>query len=204
MNKALYTIFIIDDDESIRRSVSLVIKSAGYQTQVFAGVEQFLENVNYAGEGCILLDVFLEGKSGLEMLEEIQGRFYNLPIIYFSGMGDIPMSVDAMKKGAINFLQKPLDDNQLLRAIDEALIKSRELITDRVESARAEELISTLTPREDEILRFLLTGMLNKQIAAKLNIAEHTVKLHRGKITEKLGVKSVAELVRIAEKANIK
>ena len=196
-------IFIIDDDEAIRRSISLLLNASGYATESFAGAEEFLETVDYSGAGCILLDIFLEGKTGLELQEEIKNKFQNLPIIYITGLGDIPMSVRALKKGAANFLEKPVDEQQLLDAVEEALSLSYQKVPEQKETSRIRSLISTLTPREYEIFRYLITGMLNKQIASKLNISEHTVKLHRGKITGKLGVKSVAEIVLMAKKLNL-
>ncbi|HNS17643.1 MAG TPA: response regulator [Bacteroidales bacterium] len=197
------SIFIIDDDEPIRRSISLLLNASGYATESFAGVEEFLETVDYSGAGCILLDIFLEGKSGLELQEEIKSKFQCLPIIYITGMGDVPMSVQALKKGAVNFLQKPIDERQLLDTIEEALHLSHQMVMEQKETSRIRSLIGNLTPREYEIFKYLITGMLNKQIAAELNITEHTVKLHRGKITEKLGVKSVAEIVQMAGKLNL-
>lgn len=196
-------IFIVDDDQAIRRGISLFLDSSGYVTESFGSGEEFLETVDYSGAGCILLDIFLEGKSGLELQEEIKSKFQSLPIIYITGMGDVPMSVQALKKGAANFLQKPIEDRQLIDAVEEALNLSCQMVSECRETSRIRSRIETLTPREYEIFKYLITGMLNKQIAAELNITEHTVKLHRGKITEKLGVKSVAEIVQMAGKLNL-
>lgn len=196
-------VFIIDDDVSVRRSLALLLKSAGRRVETFASAEEFLDLEDHAGEGCIILDIFMEGRTGLELQEEINRKFINLPIIYLTGKGDIPMSVQALKKGAVNFLQKPVEDQVLLQATEEALEVSHQLYCENQEKHRIKSLMETLTPREYQIFRQLLTGKLNKQIAAELNIAEHTVKLHRGKITDKLGVKSMAEMVHIAEKVNL-
>ena len=196
-------IFIIDDDESVRRSISRLLISAGYIVEAFEGSDEFLKSENYQGEGCILLDIFLSGKSGLEIQEEIRDKFTHLPIIYITGFGDIPMSVQALKKGAINFLQKPLDEKQLLDSVEEALQASREFIILVRKSEQVKSLLQRLTPRELEIFHLVITGKLNKQIASDLNIAEQTVKIHRGNLTKKMGVKSVAELVRLAEKAGL-
>ncbi len=204
MNNKDSKIFLIDDDEEIRQSVSLLLKSTGYEVETFASTEKFLEKENYNGAGCILLDVFLEGKTGLELQAEIETKFECLPIIFISGQGNIPMSVEAMKKGAINFLQKPIDDKELFKAIEEAFERSNALITKQNDINRFKALINALTAREYEIFCYVITGVLNKQIAAELGIAEHTIKNHRLKITEKLGVKSVAEMIYIAEKLNIK
>jgi FixJ family two-component response regulator len=196
-------VFVIDDDIAVRRSILLLLRSAGYQAESFGNAEEFLDLGSHTGEGCIILDIFLEGKSGLELQEEIKEKFINLPIIYITGRGDIPMSVRALKKGAVNFLQKPFDDDALLSAVEEALNLSRTMFAEHRQTLHFKSLVDLLTPREVQIFRLLITGMLNKQIAAELNIAEHTVKLHRGKITGKLGLKSVAEMVRLAEKLNL-
>jgi FixJ family two-component response regulator len=196
-------IFIVDDDESVRRSLSLLLTAAGYTVESFANSDGFLAIDKNQGAGCILLDIFLDGRSGLEIQEEIREKFTHLPIIYITGYGDIPMSVQALKKGAINFLQKPLDEKQLLDSVEEALQVSREFITLMSKSEQVKSLLQRLTPRELEIFHLVITGKLNKQIASDLNIAEQTVKIHRGNITKKMGVKSVAELVRLAEKAGL-
>jgi len=196
-------VFIIDDDISVRRSISLLLRSAGYPAESYGSAEEFLQLEDYNGPGCIILDIFLEGRSGLELQEEIQDRFFQLPVIYITGQGDVPMSVQAMKKGAVNFLQKPVDDPVLIATVEEAINQSRDILKENQEFLECRMLLNTLTPREMEVFRLVIRGWLNKQIAAELNIAEHTVKLHRGKITEKLGVKSVAELVHIAEKLNL-
>jgi FixJ family two-component response regulator len=196
-------IFIVDDEDSVRLSFSLLLSAAGYSVESFAGSDEFLAKEIYLGIGCILLDINLDGKSGLELQDEIRERFACLPIIYITGIGNIPMSVQALKKGAINFLQKPVDEKQLIESVEEAIEKSKTLCSDQVEKKSLRSLFETLTPREIEIFLLVITGLLNKQIAGELNIAEQTVKIHRGKITEKLGVKSVAEMVRIAEKLHL-
>jgi FixJ family two-component response regulator len=198
------TVFIIDDDEAVRRGIALLLKSAGYKVESYTAASEFLETERNDISGCILLDVFMNGESGLELQDEIALKFRYLPVIYISGQGNIPMSVQALKKGAINFLQKPIDDKLLFEAVDEALANSYNLKRLQTEQSKLQLLVNSLTPRESEVFRLVITGILNKQIAAKLNIAEHTVKLHRGKITEKLGVKSAAEMATIAEKLNLK
>lgn len=196
-------IFVIDDDASVRRSLPLLLKASDYDVETFSSSEEFLNREQFDGTGCIILDINLEGISGLELQEELMNKQDSLPIVFITGKGGVPESVQALKKGAIDFLQKPFDDEQLLNAVEEALTKSHEIKKEFDQLKKLQDLLSNLTDRELEVFKYVITGMLNKQIAYKLNIAEHTVKLHRGKITEKLGVKSVAELVRIAEKAGI-
>jgi len=203
MAKTDEIIFVIDDDTSVRRSLSILLKTMEYTVETFPSSEEFLNREKFDGTGCIILDINLEGKSGFDLQEELTKKQYSLPIVFITGKGGVHESVRALKKGAIDFLQKPFDDEELLDAVEEALIKSHEIKNEYDQIKKLQTLFSNLTDRELEVFKYVITGMLNKQIAYKLNIAEHTVKLHRGKITEKLGVKSVAELVRIAEKAGI-
>jgi FixJ family two-component response regulator len=196
MDKTNRKIFLIDDDEEIRSGISLLLKSLGYNIESFKSVDELLEYSDYSGSGCILLDIFLGEESGLELQSKIEINFETLPIIFITGQGNIPMSVEAMKKGAINFLQ--------MKAIEEALTRSDERIKKQNEIEKFKSLVNSLTAREYEIFRYVITGMLNKQIAAELGIAEHTVKNHRLNITEKLGVKSVPEMIYMAEKLSIK
>jgi FixJ family two-component response regulator len=197
-------IFIVDDDISVCRGLTLLLNSAGYLVETFETVKDLLQAEDINLPGCILLDIFIGKESGLELQDAIRNRFKNIPIIFITGHGDIPMSVRALKKGAINFLQKPVDEKILLRAVDEAVKNSQVLLNFQMEEDKCKALIDSLTPRELEILGFVIKGMLNKQIASELNITEHTVKLHRGRITEKLGVKSVPEMIYITQRSNFK
>jgi FixJ family two-component response regulator len=196
-------VFVIDDEESVRRSISMLLKSSGYSVEVFSSSEEFIYKDKFDGVGCLILDVNLGSKSGLDLQEELLQESFQFPIIFITGKGSIPMSVEAVKKGAVNFLPKPFEDQALLQSVEEALILCRKNKSEIEEIKSINSLINKLSEREMEVFRYVISGMLNKQIAAELNIAEHTVKLHRGKITEKLGVKSVAEMVRFAEKAGI-
>jgi len=198
------TIFIIDDDKSVRRSLSLFLQSFGYQVETYESAEEFLETEKFDGVGCIILDVNMSGKSGLELQEELIKTGSGLPIIFITGKGNIQMSVNAVKKGAVNFLEKPFGDEEILHAISEAIQLSGEKHTQMIEKTEAQNLMKMLTPRELEIVKYLPTGLLNKQIAGELNIAEQTVKIHRRNICDKLGVKSVPEIIRITEKAGVK
>ena len=197
-------VYIIDDDRSVRQAISLFLSSAGYNVLSFSSSEEFLEQEPGEETGCIILDVNLAGKTGLELQDELIGLDYNLPIIFITGRGNVRMSVATMKKGAVNFLEKPFNDEELLKSVDDAVQLSRKLLSEKSEVKRASELLSKLTPRETEILSLLVTGMLNKQIGYDLNIAEQTVKLHRHSIFEKLGVKSLPGLVRITDIAGFK
>jgi FixJ family two-component response regulator len=197
-------VYIIDDDRSVRQAISLFLTSAGYNVISFSSSEEFLEQEPGEETGCIILDVNLGGKTGLELQDELIGLDYNLPVIFITGRGNVRMSVATMKKGAVNFLEKPFNDEELLKSVADAVQLSRKLVSEKAEVKRASELLSRLTPRETEILSLLVTGMLNKQIGSDLNIAEQTVKLHRHSIFEKLGVKSLPGLVRITDIAGFK
>jgi FixJ family two-component response regulator len=203
MNKVANTIFIIDDDQSVRRSLSLFLSTYDYHVETFASAEEFLERETFSGTGCLILDINLEGKSGIELQDILLQLGSNLPIIFISGNASIRTSVQALKKGAVNLLEKPFGDEELLQSIAEAITLSNKLKTGKDELIRARRLIDNLTLREVEILKHIMSGMLNKQIAGILLIAEHTVKLHRHSICEKLGVKSLPEIISIANKAGI-
>ena len=198
------TIFVIDDDASLRKSLSRLLRSAGYTTEAFASAEEFLARDHYGGIGCLLLDVQMPGLSGMDLQKELNRADYHMPIIFVTGHGDIPMSVEAMKDGALDFLTKPFHDKELLQVIEKAIEKDTYARAEYDEILDIRRRIERLTLRENEILGYVITGMLNKQIAFELGIAEKTVKVHRGRIMEKLCVASVAELVRLAEKAGIK
>jgi FixJ family two-component response regulator len=198
------TIFIIDDDKAVRRSLSLFLQSVGYEVETYESAEEFLEREKFEGAGCIILDVNMSGKSGLELQEELIKSGSELPIVFVTGKGNIQMSVNAVKKGAVNFLEKPFKEEDILNSVSESVHLSRNLVMQKAEQKTAQNLINLLTPRELEIVKFLPAGLLNKQIAGELNIAEQTVKIHRRNICDKLGVKSVPEILRIAEKAGVK
>jgi FixJ family two-component response regulator len=198
------TVFVIDDDASVRKSLSRLLRSAGYTTETFASAEEFLGRDHYNGIGCLLLDVQMPGLSGMGLQKELNRADYHMPIIFITGHGDIPMSVEAMKKGAVDFLTKPFQDKELLQVIDKAIEKDTHARAEHDEILDIGRRVDQLTLRENEILGYIITGMLNKQIAFELGIAEKTVKVHRGRIMEKLCVGSVAELVRLAEKVGIK
>jgi FixJ family two-component response regulator len=196
-------VFVIDDDASMRRALSYLLQSAGYKVETHSSAEGFLRREHYDGVGCIILDVRMPGLNGMDLQEKLMGSDYTMPIIFLTGHGELSMGVEAMKKGAIDFLTKPCDDEQLLGAVRSAIEKDKQARGSYKEKQEIRGRIELLTPRENEILRYVISGMLNKQIAVKLGIAEQTVKIHRGRIMEKLCAESVADLVRLAGKAGI-
>jgi FixJ family two-component response regulator len=205
MAESIPTVFVVDDDPSIRESLSLLLSSAGYSVNTFASAKEFLESEHStSGPACLVLDVKMPGISGLDLQKELTSRNYAIPVIFITGHGDIPMSVQAMKKGAVDFLSKPFDDGQLLDAVKVALLKDSQARADLNEQKHIMQRLDSLTTRENEILTYLITGMLNKQIAYELKISERTVKAHRKQVFDKTGVNSMAELVRLTEKVGVK
>jgi FixJ family two-component response regulator len=196
-------VFIIDDDISIRRSLSLLLTSYDYNVEVFSSSEKYLERESHTGPGCLILDINLEGKSGIELQDELIKLGSHLPIIFITSKGNVHLSVETIRKGAINFLEKPFKEEELLDSVSEAIQLSLKFKEEKDIFKNAKILIDSLTPRETEILKYLTTGILNKQTAAILNIAEHTVQLHKLSICNKLGVKSIPEMIVIARNAGI-
>jgi FixJ family two-component response regulator len=197
------TVFIIDDDLSARRGLARLVRIAGYPVQVFDSAESFLAEKEEHPAGCILLDVQMPEMTGPELQESLLQADYTLPIIFVSAHGDVPTATRTMKKGAMDFLTKPVDRDELLEAIEKALKYDREAREARGKLAEVRRPLETLTPREFEIMTYVIGGLLNKQIAAELSIAEDTVKVHRGRVMAKMGIHSVAELVRMTEQAGI-
>jgi FixJ family two-component response regulator len=196
-------VFVVDDDPSMRRGLQRLILSAGYAVETFASANEFLNRHPTKGPSCLVLDVKMPDISGLDLQEELLSKENAIPIIFISGHGDIPMSVKTLKKGAVNFLRKPVDEKDLLDAIHEALKKDFHARSVQKEQGKIFRRLELLTPREYEILRYVITGMLNKQIASALNISEITVKIHRGRVMDKMDVDSVVALVRLTEKVGI-
>jgi FixJ family two-component response regulator len=196
-------VFVVDDDASVRKSLSRVISEAGYRVQAFASPREFLARGPEPGPSCLVLDVRMPGVSGFELQQTLTSAVHEIPIIFITGHGDIPMSVKAMKAGAVDFLTKPFSGKELLDAIQRAVAKdTRGLSTE----AREDELrarVKRLTPRESQVFALVVTGMLNKQIASELGIGEKTVKVHRARVMEKMQAGSVAALVRLADAAGI-
>jgi FixJ family two-component response regulator len=191
-------VFIVDDDVSVRESLAPLIRSAGWRPETFASAEDFLERSRSEGPSCLVLDVTLPDLNGLDLQERIVDRA-DMPIIFITGYGDVPTSVQAMKAGAAEFLTKPIDDDVLLDAIRQATERSRATLAREEELQVLRDRHESLTPRERETMAWVVSGLLNKQIATKLGISEITVKAHRGQVMRKMQVSSLADLVRAAE-----
>lgn len=198
------TVFLLDDDPSVRRALTRLIRSAGYQVEPFGSAREFLDS-DWRGQGvaCLVLDVYMPGLSGMELQRELQAANAILPIIFITGRGDIPMSVQAMKAGAVDFLPKPVKDSELLRAVEQALGRAFREDARNAEIQAIQRRLETLTPREREVMARVVTGMMNKQVAHELGTVEKTIKVHRSRVMEKMGVESLAELVRLAERVGI-
>ena len=203
MSKTDTRIFIVDDDAKFRKSLARLVKSIGYDVELFSSAKDFLEREPFDGTSCLLLDVRMPGLTGPDLQEELNKRNISMPIIFLTAHGDTPTGVKAMKDGAVDFLLKPFEERALFEAIDKALDKDVQYKKKLKEINETKRLVATLTSRELEVFRWLITGMLNKQVAWNLKITERTVKAHRSQIVHKLDVVSVAELVRIAQKADI-
>jgi FixJ family two-component response regulator len=197
------TVFVIDDDQSVREALESLIRSVGLRVETFATAEEFLQSRNSDVPGCLVLDVRLPGLSGLDLQREMAESNINTPIVFITGYGDIPMTVRAMKAGAIEFLTKPLRDQDLLDAIQEALDRDEVARKERAETDDLRVRFDSLTPREGEVFGLVVTGLLNKQIAAQLGTSEITIKQHRHQVMQKMQADSLADLVRMAEKLEI-
>jgi FixJ family two-component response regulator len=198
MREADAMIFVVDDDASMREALQRLLRSVGLQVTTFASAREFLDHRGADVPGCLVLDVRLPGLSGLDLQHELAAAQMDLPIIFMTGYGDIPMTVQAMKAGAVEFLTKPFRDQDLLDAIQQALERDRVAWRRRAALAAVRQCYDRLTPREREVMRFVVAGWLNKQIAAELGTSEIMVKVHRGQVMRKMQAASVADLVRMA------
>jgi FixJ family two-component response regulator len=198
------TVYIVDDDASVRRGLSNLVRSVGLQAEVFASAAEFLAAKRPDAPACLILDVRLPGLSGLDFQAELTKARNQIPIIFITGHGDIPMTVKAMKAGAIEFLTKPFRDQDLLDAVQVALERARVTHQNEQSAAQLRAKFEALTPREQEVMAWVTGGLLNKQVAAEIGVTEITVKVHRGKVTRKMGAKSLAELVRMADMLGIR
>ena len=188
-------VYIVDDDEAMRDSLAWLLESQGFAVTAFAAAEDFLAACSEEMAGCIVLDVRMPGMSGLELYEKLAARRCSLPVIFITGHGDVPMAVSALKKGAVDFIEKPFNDKELLAVIGQCLARERATRAQRRREAEAARRLAGLTGREREVMDLVLAGKLNKQIADVLNISIKTVEVHRARIMDKMAVRSVAELV---------
>jgi FixJ family two-component response regulator len=210
MNDSLRHVMVIDDDASVRRSMLRLLESEGYAVATFSSASSYLESPAPSSTACLVLDVQMPGMSGVELQQQLAERGLGEQIVFVTGHGDVPMCAEAMKSGAVDFLSKPFTEDALLGAVANAIRRAGEwqeakVNRDRAQAARSRALASLakLTPRELEVFRWVIAGLLNKQIGAELGSAEKTVKIQRGSITAKLGISAVADMVRLAQQAGI-
>jgi FixJ family two-component response regulator len=196
-------VFAIDDDASVRKGLARLLRSAGYKSEIFQSASDFLARLPHSGPSCVIVDVQMPGINGMDLQKTLIKRRREEQLVFITGYGDIPMCAQAMKAGAVDFLRKPFRDDELLQCVQNALIRSGEQRRRSAEKNEARRLLDLLTSREFEVMQLVITGMLNKQIAGELGTAEKTVKVHRGRVMQKLGVASVAELVWLVERAGI-
>ena len=198
MSHATPTVFVVDDDVSVRESLELLIRCAGWQAETFASAQEFLVRPRVLAPSCLVLDVSLPGLNGLDLQKRIAADRTDMPIIFITGYGDVPMTVQAMKAGAVEFLTKPFGDDVLLSAIRRAIERSQAALDHEAEIRALQDRYASLSRREREVIALVVSGLLNKQIAFKLGISEITVKAHRGRVMRKMQVDSLADLVRAA------
>jgi FixJ family two-component response regulator len=200
MDQDLPTVFIVDDDASVRQSIEDLLQSVGLQCECFASAQEFLSSEHGSGPSCLVLDVRLPGISGLDLQRELSKARLRIPVIFITGHADIPMTVKAMKSGAVEFLTKPFREQDLLDAINKSLARDRERMDKRQELHQLQERYATLTAREREVMGLVVSGMPNKQIASALSASETTIKIHRGHVMRKMQAKSLPDLVRMADR----
>ena len=203
MNPAEPAVYVVDDDVSVRSALERLLKSVGLTVKTFSSAQEFLDQATPEGSGCLIVDLRMPGMSGLDLQDQLSARQLSLPVIFLTGYGTVPASVRAMKAGAVDFLEKPVDDQTLLDAILKALERDRRGRLNQAEMQAIKQRVASLTPREYEVLTFITAGSLNKQVAAELGTTEKTIKVHRARIMEKMQCSSLAELVRLAQKAGI-
>jgi FixJ family two-component response regulator len=204
MNSGVPKVFIVDDEPTVRRALTRLMRAAGFECAAFGSPQEFLQHFHAGARGCLVLDVAMPGLNGLELQQALARHGATLPIIFLTGQADIPMTVQAMKLGAADFLTKPVNDQDLLAAIRRAFARDQAGWQDRAELTDIRRRLANLTPREQEVLGYVVAGKLNKETAAALGTVEMTIKVHRGRIMAKMGVRSVAELVRLTERIGLR
>ena len=192
-----HTVYVVDDDEAVRDAMSMLLNAAGITARSFSGGQEFLESYSVGDVGCLVLDMRMPGMSGFEVLDRLQEMQAPIPVIFVTGHGDIPMAVEAMRRGAVNFIRKPFGDEELLACVDEALDEDRQRRQHHQCLAEVRALVESLTPREKEVFERVAAGQANKVIAIELGISERTVEIHRSQVMHKTKSRSLAELVRL-------
>lgn len=200
MPSASPVVFVVDDDVSVRESLELLVQNEGWQVKTFASAQEFLNHPRAALPSCLILDVSLPGLNGLDLQQRLGVERHGMPIVFITGHADIPMTVRAMKAGAVEFLTKPFSDDVLLNAIGEALERSRIALSQEAQIEELRRCYASLTPRERQVMALVVSGLLNKQVGGELGISEITVKAHRGRVMEKMKATSLADLVKMAAK----
>jgi FixJ family two-component response regulator len=200
MSTAMPVVFIVDDDISVRESLELLVKNENWKPETFASAQEFLGHPRKPVPSCLVLDLSLPGLNGLELQKQLAVEPIDMPIIFISGYGDVPKTVQAMKAGALEFLTKPLDNDTLISAIRNALQRSRLALAQDAEMRELRDSYSSLTPREQQVMALVVSGLLNKQVGGELGISEITVKAHRGQVMQKMKANSLADLVKMAAK----
>ena len=203
MNQEETAVFVVDDDVSVRDALRNLLRSVGLRVETFGSADEFLSSKPASAPSCLILDIRLPGRGGLDLQRQLAQSNREIPIIFITGHGDIPMSVRAIKDGAVEFLTKPFRDQDLLDAVNQAVERSREARSRETAVADLRERYASLTPREQQVLGFVVRGLINKQIAAEIGISQPTVKLHRGRLMEKMRAASLAELIGMAQKLGV-
>ena len=203
MNQVEAVVYIVDDDPSVRSAMTILFRTEGYYVRECESAEQFLDIKKIDQPACLILDLKMPGLSGTELQSELIHRNDNLPIIFLTGFGDIPTTVDAIKSGAVDFLQKPVENEKLLASVAAVIDESRRILEISGQLIGFRERVEQLTKREREVMDYVIRGLLNKQIAREMGITETTVKVHRGRVMEKTGVHSLAELVSLSERTGL-